>query len=365
MPIYVCSESALQHYRRALYPAEKDSSVRVGSLKDAVSLRKGVDLLSLAGLGLPSPSAEEPLHVLVPPSSARGRSKGIVSTVWGDVLPREAFRKVNSDAYVSSPEFVFLQMARKLELIPLIELGMELCGTYRRNAEGGLTTYDQPTLTTPRRIEQFLDAVGSAYGVSRARNALKYVAANSASPLETIVYLLLCLPRRLGGYAFPQPELNAAIKLSRRGRQHTLRRSSVPDLYWRVAKIDLECHGKMHELKERRAEDSMRRKALERMEVEVVELTYEEVRNQKLFRATVRRLAKKLGVRLRAQSENGFAEHEKALRSYLFPEHVQLGQLWDEEGFESEESISWEREELPSEFDSWEVYMGDGDVPEL
>jgi hypothetical protein len=121
----------------------------------------------------------------------------------------------------------------------------------------------------------------------------------------------------------------------------------------------------VHELEQTRTEDSMRRKALESMGVEVIELTYEEAKDPQLFRATVRRLAKQLGVRLRARSEHQFAEREEALRSQLFPEHVQAGQLWDEEEPAPEEFESWEGEELPSEFDSWEVYMADGDTPEL
>ena len=126
-------------------------------------------------------------------------------------------------------------------------------------------------------------------------------------------------------------------------------------------KIDLECHGKMHELEERRTEDSMRRKALERMDVEVIELTYDEVKDPKLFQATVKHLAKKLSLRLRSKNESHFAAHEEALRSQLFPEHIQAEQLWNETGSTAEEFESWEGEELPSEFDSWEVYMADSD----
>lgn len=365
MPVYVCAESALQHYRSALSPAPESASARITSLGDASSLRKDVDLLNLTGLGLSSPSVEEPLWVLVPPEAIRGRSKSVRAIVWGGVLPERAFRKVQDDAYVSSPEFLFLQMATKLDLIALIELGMELCGTYRRASLGDETQYDCPSLTTPRKIRGFLDRAGSAHGAKKARQAAKYLLPNSASPLETIVYLLLCLPRRLGGYAFPAPKLNVGIRLGKRGRQHTLRRSSVPDLYWKDAKLDLECHGKMHGLEERRTEDSMRRKALERMEVEVIELTYDEVKDPKLFQATVKRLAKKVGLRLRSKNERHFDAHEEALRSQLFPEHVQTGRLWNEAGSTAEEYESWEGEELPSEFDSWEVYMADGDAPEL
>ena len=365
MPVYVCAESALQHYRCALSPAEADRVALVASIDDAVSLRKDVDLLSLTGLGLSSPSVAEPLHVLVSAEAVRGRSKSVLPTAWNGGLPKGSFREVNKDTYVSSPEFVFLQMARVLDVVSLIELGMELCGTYRREALGGQTTYDQPALTTPRKLAKFLEEAGQAYGVKVARQALKYVAPNSASPFETIVYLLLCLPRRLGGYALPRPKLNVDIRLGKRGQQHTLRKTSIPDLFWRDANLDLECHGKVHELAERRYEDSMRRKALERMKVEVVELTYEEIKDSELFRATVQRLAKSLGVRLRPRNEYGFLKHEEELRNQLLISGQDEQKLWNEDDLGSETFESWEGEELPSEFDSWEVYMADGDAPEL
>jgi hypothetical protein len=365
MPVYVCAESAVQHYRCALSPAESDRSAQIENLDDAVSLKRDVNLLNLTGLGLPSPSVTEPLHVLVSAGTNRGRAKSVLPVAWNGPLPKDAFREVQKDAYVSSPELTFLQMARVLDVVSLIELGMELCGTYRREALGGLTTYDQPALTTPRKLAKFLEEAGQAYGAKVARQALKYVAPNSASPFETIVYLLLCLPRRLGGYAFPTPKLNASIKLGKRGRQHTLRKSTVPDLYWKDAKLDLECHGKMHELEERRTEDSMRRKALERMHVEVIELTYDEVKDPKLFQATVKRLAKKVGLRLRSKNERHFEAHEQELRNQLLFSGQDEQKLWNEDDLGSEEFESWEGEELPSEFDSWEVYMADGDAPEL
>ena len=121
----------------------------------------------------------------------------------------------------------------------------------------------------------------------------------------------------------------------------------------------------MHELEERRTEDSMRRKALERMNVEVIELTYDEVKDPKLFQATVKRIAKKLRLRLRSNNERHFAAHEEGLRSQLFPGYIQAEQLWNEAGSTAEEFESWEGEELPSEFDSWEVYMADSDGAEL
>ena len=366
MPVYVCRESALEHYRRAIFPAiERKSQVGASSLDDAVSSLREINQLSLVGLGLEEPSPEHLLNVLVPSSGVRGRSKCVLASVWSGPIPKGAFRKVSEDAFVSSPEFLFLQMARTLDLIELIELGMELCGTYRRNAADDRTSYDQPILATPRSIAAFVEKAGPTPGTNRAKQALKHISANSASPFETIVYLLLCLPRRLGGYAFPKPTLNTSITLSKRGKRHTLRKSSSPDLFWRFANLDLECHGSVHELEGTRTEDSMRRKALERMGIEVIELTYAEVKDPALFRATVRRLATRLGVRLRARSEGDFASHEDSLRVSLLSVSEEDGMLWDSSpsqthapAFNDPDLERWLFGELPPEYESWAAFMG-------
>ena len=360
MRVYVAAESALEHYRKALMPAGRDAATASVIRKDAASRLNDVRKLSMVGLGVDEPSPETPLHVLVRNGMGAGRSKSVIASVWGGPVPRGALRKVSSDVYVSSPEFLFLQMARRLELVPLVELGMELCGTYRRHAMGDETTYEQPTLTTPHRLKSFVRRAGSVHGAKRAREALKYIEPNSASPFETIVYLLLCLPRRLGGYAFPHPTLNTSVKLSVRGREHTLRRSSIPDLYWGQAELDLECHGSAHELMERRTEDSMRRKALERMRIEVIELTYDEAKDPDLFYAAVRRIAKKLGFRLRARTENNFTSRERDLRRTLFPANAKAGTLWQNRippALQDGEASEADLDALPPEYESWEVYL--------
>jgi hypothetical protein len=157
----------------------------------------------------------------------------------------------------------------------------------------------------------------SAPGSARALKALEYVLPNSASPMETALYLLLCLPRRLGGYALPKPELNPPIVLSKAGRKHTVRGSAKPDLYWRDAKLDLEFNSDEFHDESNRASDSMRRKALERMHVEVIELTTEELFDTGLLHATVLRIALRLKKQLRPEGEGTFAEKRALLRDQL------------------------------------------------
>ena len=62
-------------------------------------------------------------------------------------------------------------------------------------------------------VDAFLDSVGKVNGKAKAKRALKYVIDGSLSPMETMVYMLLCLPVMLGGYGLPKPEMNSIIEL--------------------------------------------------------------------------------------------------------------------------------------------------------
>lgn len=327
MVVFVVGVSALAHYRNTSAAVGEHAQIsQPVTLRNAASHVTELEGINLHSLGIGDPDDDNPLHVLVPQANRRSGSRSVVSHVWSGNVPKGAFRKVKHDVCVASPEFLFLQMAQELELPQLVELGMELCGTYRREVRIGSTgmlndspetEYDIPPLTTPAKLKKFVESVGPARGAKAARQALKYVLPDSASPMETVVYLLLCLPRRCGGYGLPKPVLNPVITLSKAGRKHTLRKSSAPDLFWPKAKLDVEYNSDEHHGERQRALDSMRRKALERMNIEVIELTREEVWSTELFHATALRIARRLGKKIRPVSEGSFDSKRRALRLSL------------------------------------------------
>lgn len=327
MNVYIQGLSALAFYRSPDARLEVERTpARIRTLDGATSSLREIAELDIWKLGIGEPSAEQPLEVLIGPNDKRIRSKAIKPRVWKGAISPTAFRQVGKSIFVSSPEFTFLQLATRLELPELIALGMELCGTYRRNVEVGsaeyghtsrITVYHLQPLSTPKRLRGFLNTMGSAPGSPNAQKALNYVLPNSASPMETALYLLLCLPRKYGGYALPKPELNPPIVLSKAGRRHTLRSRAMPDLYWKSKKLDLEFNSDEFHDESNRASDSMRRKALERMRVEVLELTTVELHDVGLFHATVQRIARRLGKQLRPEHEGSFIEDRRLLRGHL------------------------------------------------
>ena len=375
MPVFVCGESALEYYRNSR--AVSEDIIDAGDpqrLQGAICRADYLSDTSLAGLCLDDPTPEKPLHVMVPDATMRTGALAVAPHVCTRPLPAGSLRRVNPEVFVTSPELTFVQLARTLDVPELVAVAMELCGDYRSDAMpygvGERTTlYEEPQLTTVERLRAFIDAAGPLGGVKRAREALNHTLDFSASPMETVVYLLLCLPRRYGGYAFPVPELNPVLFFSKRGQGHTLRRSARGDLFWREARLDLEYNGGTHEAS--RAEDAMRRKALERMGVEVIELTFDEVRNAKLFHATALRVARSLGVRARVEGD--FVQRRQALREMLLvgawcredgsletkhayrDEAFDYGEAWPSAP-ESWGDGEWTREDagLPPEWESWD-----------
>lgn len=335
MRVYVQGASALAHYRTSSAKTDVElCSQSIRSLADATSSRQAIVDAGIWRLGIGEPTPDQPLDVLVRNAGQRCRSQAVRARIWHGDIAATAFRKVSKSIYVSSPEFVYLQMARSLDLPRLAALGMELCGTYRRNVVAFtlgtnsttyVTEYNQQPLTTPRRLRGFLSTMQSAPGCSKALKALEYVLPNSASPIESALYLLLCLPRRLGGYALPKPILNPSITLTKAGGRHTLRNQAKPDLYWKTKRIDLEYNSDEFHDESSRAIDSMRRKALERMRVEVIELTPDELYSTSLFHETALRIAKRLGKRIRSEDEGNFRAKRANLRQSLLFDDITSG----------------------------------------
>ena len=94
---------------------------------------------------------------------------------------------------MSAPEFCFLQMAGCLSLVQLIQLGFELCGTYALVGERPGGSPCRP-VDDEGQASCFCRAVIRARGCKKAARAVRYVQDGAASPMETMLAMMLCLP---------------------------------------------------------------------------------------------------------------------------------------------------------------------------
>lgn len=141
------------------------------------------------------------------------------------LLPMDAELK----GFITSPEFTYLQIASKLDLIGTILAGSALCSDYFLNQDGhgGVSQRPNGPLTNRAAITKFLSTQGRKRGIVPARRALQYIVENARSPRETSLALLLCLPYNLGGFNLGTVELNKPLELENRYGEKITR---IPDL---------------------------------------------------------------------------------------------------------------------------------------
>lgn len=219
--------------------------------------------------------------------------------------------------YVSSPELCFQQLSSVLRLEELILVGLELCGTYSlcKGSEFGFV--NRPPLTTPAKLSAHINAADSTKGIKKARRALKYITPNSASPRESSLTMLLCLPYKMGGCNFNLPVLNQQITLGKRSQTVSDKHIYVCDLYWPDKKVAVEYDSdQFHTGPTRIEKDSQRRNELSFKDISVVTFSRNKVSNLHEFNKTARILGKHLGKRVNPRRED-FLEKQRQLRSLV------------------------------------------------
>ena len=245
--------------------------------------------------------AGQEIEALVSVPSARNAAKEIHAYVRKGPFHPHSFYEVCDGVYASTPEMVFCEMANGLSLEKLILFGFQLCGTYF--VLDGEIAYGTRPLSSPERIKEFVERSPRFKGSQKAARAASYIVANSASPRESILAMLLCLPYSLGGYGIPRPLMNFEVRLPR-STKATGRASLRCDLFWPDAKLDVEYDSsKYHALEESLSTDSIRRIALESMGITSINITAEHMRRASLFDEAARGIARILCKRIKAPGD--------------------------------------------------------------
>lgn len=207
-----------------------------------------------------------------------------------------------------------MQVATSLDLSQLIELGYEFCGTY--DASGEILISCKP-LTCVKKLKDYATKAKGMHGRDKALRALRYVVDNSASPRETLLAMLLCLPNALGGYGIKLPILNHKIDMNKRSAKAARKNYLVCDLYWSDAKLAVEYDSdEFHVGAERISEDSTRRMALAAKKITVISVTNRQLNNGGELNAVAHSVASQTGKRLRYKDPE-FTHAHLALRESL------------------------------------------------
>lgn len=237
---------------------------------------------------------EKPVSILVSCKANMRKSQNLSPRIWSGKHLSRSFYKIAQGLYVSTPEATFLQLGKESSLIQLITIGYELCGSYGLSAQSDSGFLRREPRSNPQLIERYLEKCDGIHGVKAAKRASSHIVKGSASPMESLLSMLLCLPPSLGGFGLPRPELNFPIETNEGGI--VMRRC---DLYWPDQRFALEYDSDtFHSDASKLHLDSSRRSTLEKAGVHVVSVTKNQVfdRGQLFNLATIvsKRLEKRL-----------------------------------------------------------------------
>lgn len=225
--------------------------------------------------------------------------------------------KISTNVYVAAPETVLMNLASTLTIPQLAQIGLEICGKYRLSKTDEEGFIHAEAIATPRTIGQFVEMVQGVKGSSMLVKAVPYILSGSESPMETVLYLLLCLPRRIGGYGLPRCGMNREILCKVPVGSNVRYQARRCDLYWPDAKLGIEYDSKSkHSGISSVVRDSVRRGELDFNGTSIITVTPSQVFNVFELDKVALNVAKHAGVRLRGL-DNSWRTRQMDLFSQL------------------------------------------------
>ncbi len=223
-------------------------------------------------------ACQNPVHMLVPHAGYRSRGKSAAFHVWQQDIPASAMLRADESLFVSTPSFVLVQMAmvnfkadplidafveesrsaesvasdgpipyddpfewgRKERLIDMALVACEFAGSYRLPTGVRDTAYRLAPLMTCQQTREFAARIRKPYGTNRLHAALDLAFDRSASPMETALALMLCLPVEMGGYGLARPELNKPLSVEGFSSLWDGGMTVTPDLLWEGRRLVIE-----------------------------------------------------------------------------------------------------------------------------
>lgn len=207
------------------------------------------------------------LDILVDNVNKMGSSNKFRFHLKPKSLPRHSTFHLYDNVYCSSPEFTIIQLSKTLCYEHLFLLVLEFCGSYTIDRE--IREFISPTnpLTNINKINNFLKSYAQknphSHGLKLLESVLNVADNNSASPMESRLFIKLCGPRSRGLYACKNLKLNQKIKLSPKAAKIAGQSTVTPDIACLDRKIAIEYDSlQFHESAPQGQKDKRRRDAL-------------------------------------------------------------------------------------------------------
>ena len=350
--IFLTHNTALQFWQLATNPARWKRSRRITWPRDTPTFptcSKLKETLSILG-ELNVANLDEPIDILVDSAASRRHTSGVTCHVCKASLPEKSFVRIGADIFVASPELLFAQEAAKLSFPEIVLLGFELCGRYSVPPISNLVLlehqsksaaedfrergfFNRPPLTTVERLASFLAKTKRLHGKKNAVDAIRHTINGSASPMESVCAMLLCLPLSRGGFGIEQPLMNAHVDMKGKLAPLAAIDSYECDMLWPEANLVIEYDSGLEHSGERRiAKDSRKRADLAAANMSVITMTKQQVMGVASMEQIARRVAKLTGKRIR-KGTFGLTDARIALRKAIIWDRLSRlkRERWEEE----------------------------------
>ena len=349
MDLTLCGQSAFYYYRippqvLGLYPA-----ISLGNID-----RRCCGLGSHAVV---KDLLHAPLHRLVFTRAQSGSRSLFKSHLLTQEPPPGSFRQTEHGFDVTSPEFTLLSLATQVSRNQLLMACYEMCSSFavftpcertqqqldeaislkfippdcgwKRivDTKGNDTNlWKRAPLLSAADIAAFAKQAAGLRGVKQLRWAAERMAGQTASPFEVQTSMLVSLPRDEGGLGIGITN-NARIPLSEAARSLYDKTCCYADIliesFTDSMGVILECQGRSaHDSEAASLSDAERATALTSMGYDVIQLTYDQIKDKKSFDHIAELIHKKAGLPYTPKTKQE-CDAEDALRQKLFVD-------WDE-----------------------------------
>lgn len=323
MDLTLCGQSAFNYYRippqvLGLYPA-----ISLGNMD-----RRCCGLGSHAVV---KDLLHAPLHRLVFTRAQSGSRSLFKSHLLTQEPPPGSFRQTEHGFDVTSPEFTLLNLATQVSRNQLLMACYEMCGSFAvfkpcertqqqldeaislkfippncgweqvNDTKGNDTNlWKRTPLLTATDIAAFTKQAAGLRGVKQLRWAAEHMTGQAASPFEVQTSMLISLPRDEGGQGIEIAN-NARIPLSEAARSLYDKTCCYCDILVESATdsmgVILECQGRSaHDSEAASLSDAERATALTSMGYDVIQITYDQIKEKKSFDHIAELIHKKAGL---------------------------------------------------------------------
>lgn len=244
-----------------------------------------------------------PVSLRFPDATSRIRSSRVSPSGNLSRLPSDAFLEILTSkgsplittknqvihVYIESPAMAVLSastmlgkkllsqnLSKRAALIRLTALAMEFTGSYSREPDNpldGEVVYNLAPVSNVTSMTELLAEMKGIHGIKLARQALSYTNNDSGSPMETLWYLIFCLPSYYGGLHMKRPLQNHPIAWPKGINEISCHQKIRPDFYWPQYRTACEYESKFHRNEEAFYEDRARARDYELCKIACLPIT--------------------------------------------------------------------------------------------